>query len=262
MRGKNPPKAVNVYAPAMDANRCFDPARSIPRNQKIKCNCQDPTRAVPRTRKTWTLQHRRIASLSNSTQNCSVAVFGDSIVERLGGTKLLGTEKSPIKGIFKNHFPGGVALGASGDSSPELLWHLKKGWLAADFQPKVMVLLIGTNDLGRHGCNKEHTLAGVLNVADFLQKERPRTRFVVHGILPRFDPKTKKLGRYHRDILWVNAHLADVANSTAAKWSYMDSTETFLDPKLFEDGLHPNAQGYRVWLARVAAQMRQLHRSQ
>lgn len=239
------------------SDRCFDANRRRRSTNKIKCNCQDPSVPVPRRRRSWQVQHERVRENIKNLQNPSVAIFGDSIVERLGGTKLLGTEKSLIKPIFHMLFPLGVALGSSGDSSPELLWHLQNGWLDSVFQPNVMVLLIGTNDLGRHGCNKENALSGILEVAEYLVDQRPNSTLLVHGILPRFNPNTNRLGRYHRDILWINKRLAKMGND---KWEYMDASTEFGNHSMFEDGLHPNVRGYRTLLSQVAHRVQRIRK--
>jgi lysophospholipase L1-like esterase len=145
--------------------------------------------------------------------------IGDSIVEKWNGTKSMVPNPAPeFRAVFQTYFDSpaarskGLALGSSGDTHNELLWHLENGMLPDTLQPDVWIIMIGTNDLGRWGCSKSTVLAGILQVAQVLHTKRPKTPIIIHGLLPRSDvfrapPVDYALGRGWDQILWINREL-------------------------------------------------------
>mmetsp|Transcript_10488 Transcript_10488/g.13897 ORF Transcript_10488/g.13897 Transcript_10488/m.13897 type:complete len:99 (-) Transcript_10488:343-639(-) len=87
----------------------------------------------------------------------------------------------------------GMALGSAADITPETIWHLENRWITDSLHPKLWLLLIGTNDLGRSGCSKRNTLVGILHIADHLHKMRPDVPILFHGLLPRDGPEGERL---------------------------------------------------------------------
>lgn len=258
------------------------------------CQCADPLAAAPRYKAPkWDAHHQRLIQAASTATSVTkegtkptVVWIGDSIVERWNGTRTMGSKQVPgflpvFQSYFGNDSPAapfdGLALGTSGDTSVELLWHLKHGMLPDSLQPDVWIIVIGTNDLGRWDCSKRTTLAGILHVAQFLHTARPNTPILLHGLLPRSDdygqdPVDYSLGRRWEQILWINRELKKFC-SLHEEWYYMESNKIFLRkavvtvagdgdsnnnnmdlqgqleilPSTMEDALHPNIEGYRQW---------------
>jgi lysophospholipase L1-like esterase len=158
-----------------------------------------PSRAVVGHQK-WMAQHNRMVgatlTASSTKGDLDFVMIGDSITQRFMGTKLISAIPAPeYKQVFDEYFDKsqgggalqGLALGSSGDVCTELLWHLENGMLPDSLNPKVWIILIGTNDLGLSNCSKRNTLAGILNVAHFLREHKPNTPIILHGLLPRAD---------------------------------------------------------------------------
>lgn len=88
-----------------------------------------------------------------------VLMVGDFVTEHRMGTNAIGKIQTPKESYDKLHYPDtarlqGQALGAGGDMSYELLWHLQHGTLPANVQPRSTLLRVGINDLGRVGCSR------------------------------------------------------------------------------------------------------------
>jgi len=139
-----------------------------------------------------------------------------------------------------------VEFGIGYDRTQHVLWRLQNGE-GQGFSPKVVELLIGTNNLGPN--TPDQTIEGIKAVVAELRKDFPTARILLLGILPRGpadDPK-------RRDVAYVNA--------AVSKLNDLDHVFYFdLGPKLLDaDGnfppgemkdnppLHPDAAGYEVW---------------
>jgi lysophospholipase L1-like esterase len=216
-------------------------------------------------------------------QPVDVVFVGDSIVERFGGTRHMGQFEMPDEAkIFRNFSKTvpSLVLGCAGDTSPNLLYHLQRGVLQQPLpqqtrrlpppprlEPRVWVILIGTNDLSL-GCSKRTTLAGILQVAQVLHQQRPGARIVVHGLFPREDDDDEllvedgRLNNYWNKIVWINQQLKKFCG-LHSEWRYFDvnnqmlqrvqgaggssSPQVRIKPGLMLDGLHPSVEGYELW---------------
>ena len=142
-----------------------------------------------------------------------------------------------------------VNLGYSGDTTAHLLWRIQNGETAG-ITPKVAVVLIGANNLGRLRWSSEDTIAGIDAIVAALQTRLPQTKILLLGILPsdRSD--------------WTTATTIAVNKALAAKYgkstgvTYVDVANVFMrDGKLRRDlfydirktppaaPLHPSPEG-------------------
>ncbi|CAB9527253.1 Platelet-activating factor acetylhydrolase IB subunit beta [Seminavis robusta] len=233
-------------------------------------NCQDPLAPLAwPDDPLWMDQHKRMVQLASNVPP-DVVFVGDSITERLNGTRHMGTVRLPDNQlVFEEHFPSGLALGCSGDTSTNLLWHLQNGMLPDSLQPQVWMILIGTNDLGRLNCSANATLQGILNVFNYLKSKRLSAKFILHGLLPRSDISMKenmadndyKTGEYWKQIQWINQRLREECHQDPEQQCrYMEASGVFLDPdspdkvsaKTMTDGLHPSRDGLASWCPLIA----------
>lgn len=142
-----------------------------------------------------------------------------------------------------------VNLGFIGDTTANLLWRIRNGEVAG-IAPKVAVLLIGANNLGRVHWSASDTVAGIDVIIDELRRRLPETRILLLGVLPS------------ERSAWVSETTQDINNRLAARYksrqsvTYLDLTgifmrngslnrALFLDPQLHppDPPLHPSAQG-------------------
>jgi lysophospholipase L1-like esterase len=140
---------------------------------------------------------------------------------------------------------GAVNLGVSGDRTEHVLWRLQQAPIAR-LQPKVIVLLIGTNNLGHASSNAEQTLDGVLAVLKELRAQAPNARILVTEIFPRGE----RINAMRGDILQVNqAVRGQIDDNTRClpvgdRWVRADGT---IGKDTMPDFLHLSPAAYEQW---------------
>ena len=114
--------------------------------------------------------------------------------------------------------------------------------------PNVLVLLIGTNDLGGLDRDPHAVAEDIAAIVAQLLGDLPATRIVLNSVMPR-DP------HWTPAIRLINARLAQMAThphvTFVDTWSALsDADDAGLDPRfLLDDGfdVHINDLGYEVW---------------
>lgn len=168
-----------------------------------------------------------------------VVFFGDSITD---SWKL------------NQFFPGKpfINRGISGQITGQMLGRMQADVIR--LEPRVMVLLAGTNDLARNVALEtiennitmiadlavargvKPVIAALLPVSDYHQAENPRYKRTSH----RRPDKIVELNRWIGDLCRSRGFVYLDYYSALADSSGM------LDANLGDDGLHPNAEGYKV----------------
>jgi lysophospholipase L1-like esterase len=169
-----------------------------------------------------------------------VVFIGDSITQSWEG---------PGADVWKASFAprGAVNLGVSGDRTEHVLWRLGQAPITR-LEPKVVVLLIGTNNLGHGTANAEQTFDGVAKVVETLRGQVPAATIAVCAILPRGERFTPVRG----DLLEVNQTLA-ARFADDPRVRILDFGVRFLaadgsiPKRLMPDGLHLSPEGYAIW---------------
>jgi lysophospholipase L1-like esterase len=142
-------------------------------------------------------------------------------------------------------------FGIGYDRIQNVLWRVENGELE-NISPKVVVLLIGTNNHGYEDNGQPRNLTpeiieGVSNLVRQIQVRLPQTKILLLGVFPRGE----KTDPVREQVKAVNAGLAKLDDG--GKIKFLDLGEKFLAPDgtlsrdLFPDLLHPNAKGYQIW---------------
>jgi lysophospholipase L1-like esterase len=76
-----------------------------------------------------------------------------------------------------------VNLGFNGDATSHLLWRIEHGEVDG-ISPKVAIILIGANNLGRLHWPAGDDVRGVQAVVDATRRKLPRTQIILLGVLP------------------------------------------------------------------------------
>ena len=142
-----------------------------------------------------------------------------------------------------------VNLGFKGDTTASLLWRIRNGEVAG-IEPRVAVVLIGANNLGKVHWSAEDTVAGIDTIIGELHKRLPKTNILLLGVLPseRSAWVTETTGqinkaladRYKGDksVAFLDLTALFMRNGALNKALFLDSRLTPPDP-----ALHPSAQG-------------------
>jgi lysophospholipase L1-like esterase len=141
-----------------------------------------------------------------------------------------------------------INLGFVGDATSHLLWRIENGE-ASGIAPKVAVILIGANNLGRLHWSADDTIAGIDAIVEQLRHRLPNTRLLLLGILPseRSAWATATTLAVNKALAVQFDHGGDVTfldlSAVFIKNGRLDR-DLFLDPKFNPPGapLHPTAQ--------------------
>jgi len=197
---------------------------------------------VPRKDKGWVDRQAQLNETVKKNQDAQLLFIGDSITHawETGGKEVW------EKFYAKRH---AINLGISGDQTQHVLWRLDHGNLEG-LHPKLAVLMIGTNNSGRH--KPEKIADGVKAIVDKLQAKVPDCKVLILAIFPRGDKPDNKLRKVNDATNELIAKLAD-----DKKIYYLDIGSKFLAadgtlPKdIMPDYLHPNAKGYEIWATAI-----------
>jgi lysophospholipase L1-like esterase len=175
--------------------------------------------------------------------------IGDSI------TELMKTARPSMEANWEKYHP--KEFGISGDSTEHVLWRLQNGELDT-LQPKVAVLLIGTNNLNDN--SDDEIFEGVQSIVNDLKARMPSTKIVVLALLPRGATPDNI---YRKRVAGVN-QLLGTKIADNQRVFYMDIGSVFLHPdgmmkmELMPDQLHPSVAGYDEMYKAMKPQIDQL----
>jgi beta-glucosidase len=151
-------------------------------------------------------------------------------------------------------------FGISGDRTEHVLWRITHGELEG-INPKVVVIMIGTNNVGHFADEKpEWAAAGVKKILDIVHQKLPKSKVLLLAVFPR-GAKDSDLRRK------VEAINRMISKYTDPRTVYLDIGRVFLDaegniPKdIMPDALHPNEHGYDLWYDAMRPTLEKLLRS-
>jgi lysophospholipase L1-like esterase len=191
----------------------------------------------------WVKRHEGFVKIAQAG-GVDLLFLGDSITDfwRNRGSNVWNTYYAPRHA---------ANFGISADRTQHLLWRIDNGELDG-IKPKVVVLMIGTNNTGKEknglprNSNQE-TIQGVQAVVASIRAKLPETKILLLAIFPRgnFDDPQRA------QVALVNTVIAKLEDGQYVK--FLDIGSRFLEadgtlPKsIMPDLLHPNAKGYQIW---------------
>ena len=147
-----------------------------------------------------------------------------------------------------------VDFGISGDKVEHVLWRLKQGQ-GKDADPKLVVLMIGTNNTGRD--TADQIAAGIKNLVGAYEQQCPHARILLLGVFPRgaaaTDPARAKIKEINKQIATLD--------DGGKRVTFLDFGDKFLAPdgtltkEIMPDFLHPNDRGYHIWADAIAPEI-------
>jgi lysophospholipase L1-like esterase len=194
---------------------------------------------VPKTEnQNWMPQHD--ANVTRARQgNIDVLFFGDSITKCWVRDGL---------DVWKSRFVPMKAenFGISGDCTQHVLWRVQNGELE-NIHPKVIVLMIGTNNIGGQDSPADIAQAVGAIVGEIRQR-LPETRVLVLGILPTQELATHPRREKIRATNKIISKLQDGDHVT-----YLDIGDKLLQPdgnfsvEITKDFCHLTPKGYEIF---------------
>jgi lysophospholipase L1-like esterase len=189
--------------------------------------------------------------------NIDLLLDGDSITD-------FWLQNDANKAMYEKYF-GGIKtanFAISGDTTQGVLWGLKNGE-GQGFQPKAVMLMIGTNNTGGNDN------AGTLTAAEIaegvgadvleLRNDFPNAKILLLAIFPRGvpgDPVRDKIAEINRIVAKLDDQRHVFYLDIGAK--FLDDRGYFLPESFRPDNLHPLAKGYDIWGAAVKDKLAEL----
>jgi lysophospholipase L1-like esterase len=202
---------------------------------------------VERTDANSKLAHRQMVE-NLKEGRIDLYFVGDSITRRWRAT-----DYPQFMANWNKNFHGWNAanFGWGGDNIQNILWRVQNGELEG-VHPKVIVLLAGTNNVGRVPASDER-VDDIVNetkaLLDTMRKKATKATIIVMGILPRNDSRRAK--EVMASIDKINEKIAKLADGKSIRYLNINDKLADTNGKLFEgmtvDRLHLSLKGYQVW---------------
>lgn len=219
------------------------------------------TQPVPRD-ELWLKRHESFNEISKKGE-AQLVFLGDSITQGWEGKgkavweKMYGTRKAANFGI-------------SADRTEHVLWRLDHGNFDG-LKPKLIVIMIGTNNTGHKGrtfpeinnavysSTAQQTADGIELILRKLHQKTPDSKILLLGIFPRGEKPEDKFRQQNEAI---NALISRLANGTTVQ--YLDVGKAFLQPdgtltrEIMPDLLHPGEKGYQIWADAIEPKIKEM----
>lgn len=174
---------------------------------------------------------------------------GDSITRRWGAI-----DYPELLANWRENFFGWNAanFGWGADMIQNILWRLNNGELDG-VNPKVMVLLAGTNNIGRtvppdgDAAKVEDITNGLKALVATMRAKAPNATLILMAIFPRND-NIAVMGTVNK----INENISKFADGKKVLFLNINEKLADKEGRLFPgmmnpDGLHPAIKGYQVW---------------
>ncbi len=190
--------------------------------------------------KWWMPRHNdKVEDLLNQ-ESVDLLMIGDSITHGWEGAG---------KEVWAKYYDPRNAfnIGFSGDRTEQVLWRLDHGEVDG-INPKLAVIMIGTNNTGHRQDPPEETAAGIKAIVDRLGKKLPETKVLLLAVFPRGATADDKLRKINDGVNKLISKFAD-----DERVFYLDINSTFLTEdgaltkEIMPDLLHPQQKGYQMW---------------
>ena len=183
--------------------------------------------------------------------NIDLLLHGDSITDWW-------VQNDANKAMFDKHF-GHIRtanFAIAGDTTQGVLWGLQNGE-GQGFQPKAVMLMIGTNNTGTF--TAPEIAEGIGAVVLELRRNFPEAKILLLAIFPRSvpgDPVRDKIAEVNRIISRLDDQRHVFYLDIGAR--FLDEKGYFLPDAFRPDNLHPAAKGYDIWGEAVRGKLDQL----
>ncbi len=205
--------------------------------------------AVPATRNTWITTHKRQITAAKE-DGCDIMFLGDSITYgwKGNGKSIWDKRYAPLKA---------TNFGIGGDRTEHILWRLQNGALGGGINPKIVVLMIGTNNTGRDSAGQ--IAEAITAIVTEIGKRAPHAKVLLIDIFPRGEkPDDDRRAK----ITAINASIAKLDDGQ--RIFFLPIGQKFVQPdgtiskKIMPDFLHLSPAGYKIWADAMDAKLSDL----
>ncbi len=213
--------------------------------ENVECTSQDLLSVTPVPLRAfwadeWWMKRHNEKKVSPIRSSAELLLIGDSITH---GWESTGKD---VWQTYFSHIPT-LNLGFGGDRTENVLWRIEQGELDA-LAPKLIVMMIGTNNTGHRMDHPENIAKGVSRILDEFNKQLPDSRVLLLGIFPRGenDDSPERINNQK-----VNELLFALAKNKGVDYANINSAflnaQGELTKEIMPDLLHPSEEGYRRW---------------
>lgn len=198
----------------------------------------------------WMKRHDGFVEIAKKG-GVEVLFMGDSITDAWRG--------AAAKPTWEKHFVPlkSANFGIGGDRTEHVLWRLQNGEFN-DIKPKVVVLMIGTNNTGSNSADE--IADGIKAIVKEIHGKSKETKVLLLAVFPRGEkdgtPVRAKIASINKSI----ATLDDGGKTVkfldiGSKFTQADGS---LTKEIMPDYLHLSAKGYEIWGDAIVATVHQL----
>ena len=183
--------------------------------------------------------------------NIDLLLHGDSITDWW-------VQNDENRKMFDKYFGGyrTANFAISGDRTEGVLWGLRNGE-GQGFQPKAVMLMIGTNNMNAN--TPPEIAEGIGAIVLELRRNFPNAKILMLAIFPRSvpgDPIRDRIAETNRIISRLDDKKSVFYLDIGSK--FLDASGVFLPDAFRPDNLHPAAHGYDLWGQAVQAKLAEL----
>jgi len=222
---------------------CVSPTKLLPvkeESQYEPLSVQAEKQTAEWAAKWWMPRHKNKLLVKNEMNQVDLVFLGDSITH--------GWETKAPKD-WQQYYGKRNALniGFNGDRTEHVLWRLQNGEVD-NIAPKLVVLMIGTNNTKYRNDTPKDTALGIKRIIEELKNRLPQTKVLLLAIFPRGANVNDPLRKINAE---VNAIIKGFDDEKHVH--YLDINHIFLDKKgnlsksVMQDLLHPNPSQYKLW---------------
>ena len=183
--------------------------------------------------------------------NIDLLLHGDSITDWW-------VQNDDNRQMFEKYFGGyrTANFAIAGDRTEGVLWGLRNGE-GQGFQPKAVMLMIGTNNMNAN--TPPEIAEGIGAIVLELRRNFPEAKILLLAIFPRSvpgDPIRDRIAETNRIISRLDDQKSVFYLDIGSK--FLDDNGVFLAGAFRTDNLHPAARGYDLWGQAVQTKLAEL----
>lgn len=155
------------------------------------------------------------------------------------------------KDVYDNVFGKYQILNTAvaGDRTQHVLWVLKKSKIIDPLDPKLFVVMIGTNNVGWKETDPAQTVDGIKEILKTIRFMKPDAKIVLFDVFPRGANNKDSLREKVNEINKGIPALCDGKNifHCSINKELLESDGETLTRDMMPDLLHPGPKGYKIW---------------